>query len=162
MRERANRNTGTEAGVRRSVDNCLRLLDGKKKLDLFQCARVDPHVPIEDTLAVLATYVASGQLGGISLSEVSAATVRRAVKVHPIAAVEVELSLWNTDPLKNDIAATCAEFGIPLVAYSPLGWGFLTGKIRCRADLPEGDLRLPSSFPALLWLLEGRACANGR
>lgn len=132
---------GSREGVRRSVDNVLRLLDGKKTLDIFECARVDPNVPIETTVAALAEYVREGKIKGISLSEVKAETIRRAHKVHPICAVEVEFSLWATDILENGIASTCAELGIPVVAYSPLGRGFLTGEIKSPEDLPEGDLR---------------------
>lgn len=132
---------GTEEGVRRSMDNCLAGLDGKKFLDIFECARVDPSTPVETTIGALAKYVKEGKLGGISLSEVSADTIRRAAKVHPIAAVEVELSLWCTDILENGIAATCAELDIPVVAYSPLGRGFLTGEIKKFEDLPEDDMR---------------------
>jgi len=132
---------GGEQNVRRSVDACLKALEGKKFLDLFECARVDPNTPIETTIEVLATYVKEGKLGGISLSEVKAETIRRASKVHKISAVEVELSLWTTDPLINGIAETCAELGIPLIAYSPLGRGFLTGDLKRYEDLPEGDMR---------------------
>lgn len=132
---------GTEEGVRRSMDNCLAGLDGKKFLDLFECARVDPNTPVETTIGALAKYVKEGKLGGISLSEVNADTIRRAAKVHPIAAVEVELSLWCTDILENGIAATCAELDIPVAAYSPLGRGFLTGEIKKIEDLPEDDMR---------------------
>jgi pyridoxine 4-dehydrogenase len=116
---------GSRENIRRSIDECLRVLDGKKFLDLFEASRVDPNVPIEDTISYIAEYVKAGTLGGISLSEVNANTIRRAHKVHPISAVEVELSLWTTNPLENGVAATCAELGIPLVAYSPLGRGFL-------------------------------------
>ena len=80
---------GSEEGVRRSVDACLDGLGGTKFLDLFECARVDPDTPIETTIAALAKYVKAGQLGGISLSEVKAETIRKAAKVHTIAAVEV-------------------------------------------------------------------------
>ena len=132
---------GTPEGVRRSVDNCLKLLGGKKKLDLFECARVDPKTPIETTMAALAEYVKEGKLGGISLSEVKAETIRRAAKIHPISAVEVEVSLWQTNMLENGVASTCAELGIPIIAYSPLGRGFLTGQIRKPEDIPEGDFR---------------------
>lgn len=133
---------GSEKNTRRSVDACLAMLEGKKKLDIFECARVDRNTPIETTIGVLATYVKEGKLGGISLSEVKAETIRRAHKVHPICAVEVELSLWTTHILTNGVATTCAELGIPIVAYSPLGSGFLTGNIKKTSDLPEGDVRL--------------------
>ncbi|KAI9878761.1 MAG: Pyridoxine 4-dehydrogenase [Pleopsidium flavum] len=155
----AMRPDGGEQNVRRSVDNCLKLLGGKKTLDIFECARVDPNTPIETTIGVLATYVKEGKLKGISLSEVKAETIRRAHKVHPICAVEVEFSLWSTDILSNGVAATCAELNIPVVAYSPLGRGFLTGEIKSIDDLPEGDFRRslprfqPNVFPKNLELV---------
>jgi pyridoxine 4-dehydrogenase len=116
---------GSEAGVKRSIDECLKVLDGKKFLDLFECARVDLNVPIEDTVRYIAEYVKAGKLGGISLSEVGANSIRKAHAVHPISAVEVEFSMYATDILENGVAATCAELGIPIVAYSPMGRGFL-------------------------------------
>lgn len=135
---------GSREGVRTSVDNVLKVLDGKKSLDLFECGRVDPETPIETTIAALAEYVKEGKIKGISLSEVKAETIRRAHKVHPISAVEMELSLWETSILENGVAATCAELDIPIVAYSPLGRGFLTGEVRSFEDLPQGDLRRTS------------------
>ncbi|KAI9808641.1 MAG: hypothetical protein M1825_003792 [Sarcosagium campestre] len=132
---------GDEAGVRRSVDECVRVLAGKKKLDIFECARVDPNTPIETTVAVLGELVKEGKIGGVGLSEVSGESIRRAAKVHPIAAVEVELSLWATEVLNNDIAAACAELSVPLIAYSPIGRGFLTGQLKSIDDIPEGDMR---------------------
>ena len=132
---------GSEKNVRRSVDECLKQLDGKKFLDIFECARVDPKTPIETTIAVLATYVKEGKLGGISLSEVKADTIRRAAKVHKIVAVELELSLFSPEILTNGTAAACAELGIPIVAYSPLGRGVLTGQLKSLKDIPEGDVR---------------------
>lgn len=116
---------GSTENIQRSINECLRVLDGKKSLDLFECARVDKNVNFEDTIRIMAEYVKAGKLGGISLSEVSAATIKRAHAVHPIAAVEVEFSLWSTEILENGVAATCAELNIPLIAYSPLGRGFL-------------------------------------
>lgn len=121
--------TGDERGIRRSVDETLRVLDGKKKLDLFECGRVDPKVPIEESMRVLASYVKEGKLGGISLSETGAESIRRAVKVHKIDAVEIEFSMFATDIFDNGVAKTCAELGIPIVAYSPLGRGFLVCKL---------------------------------
>lgn len=112
-------------GIRMCIERCLKVLDGKKKLDLFEVVRQAANTPVETTVAAIAEYVKAGQVGGISLSEVSAETIRRAAKVHPIAAVEVELSLWATDILENGIASTCKELGIPILAYSPLGRGFL-------------------------------------
>lgn len=112
-------------GIHLCIERWLKVLDGKKKLDLFEAARQDAKVPVETTVAAIAEYVKAGKVGGISLSEVSAETIRRAAKVHPIAAVEVELSLWSTDILENGIASTCKELGIPILAYSPLGRGFM-------------------------------------
>lgn len=126
---------GSEANVKRSVNECLRVLDGKKKLDLFECARVDPKTPIEITVGALAKYVEAGKLGGISLSECSAETIRRAAKVHKISAVEVEFSVWATEILENDVAKVCAELDIPIVAYSPLGRGFLVSVASIRGDI---------------------------
>ncbi len=126
---------GSEENVRRSVDECLRVLGDKKFLDIFECARVDPKVPIEDTVAAIARYVKEGKIGGISLSECSADTIRRAAKVHKIAAVEVEFSLWATDIVENGIAKACAELDIPIVAYSPLGRGFLVREENTHASV---------------------------
>lgn len=116
---------GSEANVQRSIDECLRVLDGKKSLDLFECARVDPNTPIETTIAAINKYVKAGKLGGISLSEVGEQTIRKAAKVAKISAVEVEFSLWATDILTNGVAKACSELHIPIIAYSPIGRGFL-------------------------------------
>ena len=134
---------GSAQNVRRSVEDCLKVLDGTKTIDIFECARVDHNVPIETTIKALAELVKEGKIGGIGLSEVKASTIERAAAIHPIAAVEVELSLWSTDILRNGVAATCARLNIPVVAYSPLGRGALAGDniIRKNSDLPEGDMR---------------------
>ncbi|KAL5114675.1 hypothetical protein ACEQ8H_007408 [Pleosporales sp. CAS-2024a] len=133
---------GSKKNIERSINECLRLLDGKKFLDLFECARVDPATPIEETTKAIAEFVKAGKVGGISLSEVSAESIRRAHAVHPIAAVEVEFSLYVTDILENGIASTCAELEIPIIAYSPMSRGFLTGKYRKYEDLePDSMLR---------------------
>ncbi|KAG4032480.1 hypothetical protein MFRU_007g03810 [Monilinia fructicola] len=133
---------GSPEGVRKSVDTCLKLLGGKKKLDIFECARVDRSTPIETTMKVLEEeYVKTGKIGGISLSECSAETVQRAAKVTKIVACEVELSLTTTDIFQNGVAKACAEHDILVVAYSPLGRGLLTGAIQKPEDIPEGDHR---------------------
>ncbi|KAK2626942.1 hypothetical protein QTJ16_004117 [Diplocarpon rosae] len=143
---------GSPEGIKTSVENCLRLLDGKKSIDIFECARVDKRVPVETTMRALEEYVRAGKIGGIALSEVSAETVRRAAKVTKIVAVEVELSLWSLDILSNGVAAAAAEHGIPIVAYSPIGRGMLTGEIKSPDDIPDGDMRktmprfLPENF----------------
>jgi pyridoxine 4-dehydrogenase len=128
---------GSEENIKRSIDECLRVLEGKKFLDLFECARVDRKVPIEDTIGYIKKYVDAGKIGGISLSEVRAETIRRAAKVAKIAAVEVEFSLWATDILENGIADACAELGIPIVAYSPIGRGFLVRLLKVISAHPQ-------------------------
>jgi pyridoxine 4-dehydrogenase len=111
-------------GLRRSLDNCIRMLGGVKKIDVFEAARRDPKVPLAEVFGLLQKeYIDTGKLGGIALSEVSAATIHDAVKIAKIVAVEVEFSLWSTDPLTNGVAAACHQYGIPLVAYSPVGRG---------------------------------------
>ncbi|TVY22445.1 Pyridoxal reductase [Lachnellula hyalina] len=129
--------TGDKAGLTRSIEECLKVLDGKKTIDIFECARVDPKTPIEETIGYLAEFVKAGKIGGIGLSETGAATIRRAASVHPIVAVEVEFSLFSLDIQTNGVASTCAELGIPIVAYSPLGKGFLTGQIKSFSDVSE-------------------------
>ncbi|KAK4550490.1 hypothetical protein LTR36_000069 [Oleoguttula mirabilis] len=128
-------------GVRASIENCLSILDGKCRIDLFQASRGDPDVPIEVTVGAMAEHVKAGKIGSIGLSECSAATIRKAVTVHQIAAVEVELSLFETSVMSNGVAEACKEFGIPIVAYSPLSRGFLTGQLRKYEDMPEKDFR---------------------
>ncbi|KAK3382435.1 NADP-dependent oxidoreductase domain-containing protein [Lasiosphaeria ovina] len=127
---------GSPENVRRSIDNCLKLLKGRKKLDIFECARRDPKVPLEVTFAVIQEYIDKGLVGGISLSEVKASTIHEAVKLAKIVAVEVELSLFSPDVLTNGVAAACAEHNIPLVGYSPIGRGMLTGRFKTFEDLP--------------------------
>lgn len=127
-------------GLRRSVESCVQILDGAKEIDIFEPARVDKKVPIEETMRALVQLKNEGKFRGIGLSEVSASTLRRAAAVAPIAAVEIELSLWCIDPLENGIMAACEELGIPVAAYSPLGRGFLTGKIRTLDDLPKDSV----------------------
>jgi len=131
---------GSQKNVQRSIDECLKWLDGKKSLDLFECARVDPNTPIEETVGYIAEYVKAGKLGGISLSEVGANSIRKAAGVHKISAVEVEFSLFCTDILENGVAKACAELNIPIVAYSPLGRGFLAGKYKKHSDLEPGSM----------------------
>ena len=125
--------------VRRSVENATKILDGKKKIDLFGCARVDQNVPIEDTMKVLQDLVDEGKIGGIQLSEVKAETIQRAAKVAKIDMVEAEVSLWATDIFENGVAETCAQLGITVVAHTPLGAGMLTGHIKSLADMPAND-----------------------
>ncbi|MFV0462875.1 MAG: aldo/keto reductase [Nostocoides sp.] len=110
-------------------------------IDLYYLHRMDPNVPIEESVGALADLVADGLIGGIGLSEVSAATVRRAHATHPITAVQSEYSLWTRNPELGTLAVT-AELGIALVAFSPLARGVLTDTPPVVADLPRGDLRV--------------------
>jgi aryl-alcohol dehydrogenase-like predicted oxidoreductase len=125
--------------VRQSCENSLRRL-GLETIDLYYQHRVDPNTPIEETIGAMADLVKQGKVRYLGLSEASPATMRRAVKVHPIAALQTEYSLWSRDP-EGEILATCRELGIGFVAYSPLGRGFLTGQFRKFEDLPEDDYR---------------------
>lgn len=108
---------GSPDAIKKSVDDSLAILEGTKSIDIFEAARVDKKVPVEVTLGALDEYVKAGKIGGVALSEVSAATVQRAVKVTKIVAVEVEVSLWSLDIFSNGVAKACAEHGIPVVAY---------------------------------------------
>lgn len=108
---------------------------------MFECARRDPKVPLKETLGALAELVDEGKIGGVALCEVSANTIREAAKITRIVAVEVELSLWSTEPLTNGIAEACFELNIPIIAYSPIGRGMFTGQIKSLEDIPQGDVR---------------------
>jgi aryl-alcohol dehydrogenase-like predicted oxidoreductase len=125
--------------VRKSCEASLRRL-GVETIDLYYQHRVDPNTPIEETVGAMAELVKAGKVRYLGLSEASVQTLRRAVKVHPIAALQTEYSLWTRDP-EGGILAACRELGIGFVAYSPLGRGFLTGQFRKFEDLPEDDYR---------------------
>ncbi|EEB06502.1 pyridoxal reductase [Schizosaccharomyces japonicus yFS275] len=126
---------GDRASVTKSVNNVLKHLRGVKKLDLFECARVDARVPIEETMQVLKEFVDEGKIGCIGLSEASASSIRKANSILPIAMVETEYSMWSLDIEQNGILKACAELNIPIVAYSPFASGFLTGTIKTEEDL---------------------------
>ncbi|KAG8939270.1 hypothetical protein FRC04_006734 [Tulasnella sp. 424] len=132
---------GSPENLRRSVDAINKALDGKKRLDLFECARVDPNIPIEQTMETLKGLVKEGKFDHIGVSEISAESLKKAASVAPIAAVEIEVSPWSYEEETKKVIATCAELKIPVAAYSPLGRGFLTGQLK-KEDLPEGDIRL--------------------
>ena len=125
--------------VRSACDASLARL-GVETIDLYYQHRVDPNVPIEETVGAMAELVAAGKVRHLGLSEAGADTIRRAHDVHPIAALQSEYSLW-TRGLETEILPTLRELGIGLVAYSPLGRGFLTGAYRSSADLPDDDFR---------------------
>jgi aryl-alcohol dehydrogenase-like predicted oxidoreductase len=130
---------GSPEHVRRSIDVSLRQL-GTDYVDLYYQHRVDPNVPIEETVGAMAELVAEGKVRHLGLSEASAETIRRAHATHPITAVQTEYSLWTRD-LEAEILPTLRELGIGLVAYSPLGRGFLSGRFRSPDDLAEDDWR---------------------
>ncbi len=126
--------------IRRVADASLRRL-GIDVIDLFYQHRVDPKVPIEDVAGTVRDLIAEGKVRHFGLSEAGAATVRRAHAVQPVTAVQNEYSLWTRDPEHNGIFAACEELGIGLVAFSPLGRGFLTGTMRPDTVLPDSDFR---------------------
>src|SRR5256885_12321988 len=130
---------GKPAYVKQACDASLRRL-GVDHIDLYYQHRVDPQTPIEDTVGAMAELVRAGKVRHLGLSEAAAATVRRAAKVHPIAALQTEYSLWSRDP-EDELFATVRELGIGFVAYSPLGRGFLTGRWRKPEDLQQDDFR---------------------
>ena len=125
--------------VRKCCEGSLKRL-GVEHIDLYYQHRVDPNTPIEETVGALAELVKEGKIRHIGLSEASAKTLRRAVKVHPITALQTEYSLWTRDPEK-EILAACRELGIGFVAYSPLGRGFLAGQFKKFEDLAADDYR---------------------
>ncbi|HWY20603.1 MAG TPA: aldo/keto reductase [Candidatus Acidoferrum sp.] len=125
--------------VRRSCEASLRRL-GVETIDLYYQHRVDPATPIEETVRAMADLVREGKIRHIGLSEASPQTLRRAVKVHPITALQTEYSLWSREP-ETELLDTCREFGIGFVAYSPLGRGFLTGQFTRFEDFPQDDYR---------------------
>jgi aryl-alcohol dehydrogenase-like predicted oxidoreductase len=125
--------------VRSACEASLQRL-GIECIDLYFQHRVDKTVPIEDTVGAMAELVKQGKVRHLGLSEASAATIRRAHAVHPIAAVQTEYSLWTRD-VENDILPTVRELGIGFVAYSPLGRGFLTGQVKGETDLAAKDVR---------------------
>ena len=127
------------ANIRVAVEGSLKRL-GTDHIDLYYQHRVDPKIPIEDTVGALAELVAEGKVRHIGLSEAGPATIRRAHAVHPVAALQTEYSLWTRDP-EAELLPLLRELGIGFVPYSPLGHGFLTGKIRSNDDLAADDWR---------------------
>jgi len=137
--------TGEFTGLDGSPENCRRAIEASLQrlrtdhVDLYYLHRVDPTTPIEETVAAMAALVAEGKVGAIGLSEAAGDTIRRAAKVHPIAAVQSEYSIYSRD-IEVDVIPACLEVGASLVAYSPLGRGILTGRFRAE-KLCEGDWR---------------------
>ena len=131
--------SGKPGYVRRSCEASLRRL-GIATIDLYYQHRVDPATPIEETVGAMAQLVQEGKIHHIGLSEASPQTLRRAVKIHPITALQTEYSLWSREP-EDELLGTCRELGIGFVAYSPLGRGFLTGQFTRFEDFPADDYR---------------------
>lgn len=137
---------GTSAGVNGRPEYVLTACDaslrrlGTDYVDLYYQHRVDPNVPIEETVGAMGRLIEDGKVRYLGLSEAAVETLRRAGRVHPIAALQTELSLWTRDP-EEEILPTCRELGIGFVAYSPLGRGFLTGQIKSYDDLAPDDVR---------------------
>jgi aryl-alcohol dehydrogenase-like predicted oxidoreductase len=131
---------GSPSNVRRACEGSLRRL-GIETIDLYYQHRVDPSVPIEETVGAMAELVHSGKVRALGLSEAGVDTLKRAQSVHPIAALQSEYSLWSRDVERNGILAACRQLGIGFVAYSPLGRGFLTGAIEKPSDLAPDDWR---------------------
>jgi aryl-alcohol dehydrogenase-like predicted oxidoreductase len=130
---------GDAAYVHEASDASLRRL-GTDRIDLYYAHRIDPTVPIEETVGALAQLVAAGKVRHIGLSEAAPETIRRAHAVHPVTAVQSEWSLWSRD-IEDAVVPTCRELGIGIVPYSPLGRGFLTGTITSLDELAENDFR---------------------
>jgi aryl-alcohol dehydrogenase-like predicted oxidoreductase len=131
---------GSPANVRRACDASLGRL-GIDVIDLFYQHRVDPKVPIEDTVGAMSELVTAGKVRALGLSEANPETLRRAAKTYPIAALQSEYSLWSREVSTNGVLSTCRELGISFVPYSPLGRGFLTGAIQKLSDLDPTDWR---------------------
>jgi aryl-alcohol dehydrogenase-like predicted oxidoreductase len=130
---------GSAEHVRSSIDGSLQRL-GTDHVDLYYQHRVDPNVPIEETVGAMAELVQQGKVRHIGLSEAAPETIRRAHAVHPITAVQTEYSLWTRDP-EAEVLPTCRELGIGFVSYSPLGRGFLSGRFTSPQELDENDFR---------------------
>jgi aryl-alcohol dehydrogenase-like predicted oxidoreductase len=133
---------GSAAYVRQACESSLRRLR-VEVIDLYYQHRVDPNTPIEETVGAMSELVREGKVRYLGLSEAAPATIRRAHAVHPISALQTEYSLWSRDP-EDEILPTCRELGIGFVPYSPLGRGFLTGRIRRPEDLADDDYRRSS------------------
>ncbi|EFX04790.1 aldo-keto reductase [Grosmannia clavigera kw1407] len=146
------------ANVRRSVNDCVEQLKGRKTIDLFELARHDGVTPWETSVKSLLELKKEGKLGHLSLSEVRAESIHRVAKVAKIEAVEIELSIVSPEVLTNGVTAACSQYDIPVIAYSPIGHGLLTGHIKSQDDLNWVAKMLPrfsqENLPANLKLVE--------
>jgi len=130
---------GSPENVKRAIEGSLQRL-GTDHVDLYYQHRIDPEVPIEETVGAMGELVQQGKVRFIGLSEAAPDTIRRAHAVHPITAVQTEYSLWTRDP-ENEVLPTVRELGIGFVPYSPLGRGFLSGRFNSASDLDQNDWR---------------------
>lgn len=130
---------GSPEHIASAIDGSLRRL-GVEHIDLWYLHRVDPDVPVEESIGAMGEQVAAGKVRALGLSEVDVPTIERAMAVHPVAAVQSELSLWTRDPLA-EVLPFCADHGIAFVPFSPLGRGFLTGRIGADASFGSADFR---------------------
>lgn len=129
----------SEDFIIKEIDASREILGGKKAIDIYETARVDPSIPIEVVMETLLKLKNAGKINGIGLSEPSADTIHRAAKFGQVDVVEVECSLWSTEIFENGVAEACAQHGIVVAAYSPLGRGFLTGKVVKPGDFEDED-----------------------
>ncbi len=134
--------SGRPEYVKQSCDSSLKRL-GTDHIDLYYQHRVDPNVPIEETIGAMSELVSAGKVRFLGMSEAGVTTIRRAHRIHPITALQTEYSLWTRDP-EDEILPTVRELGIGFVPYSPLGRGFLTGRFKSIEDLPTNDFRRSS------------------
>ncbi|MEH6486198.1 MULTISPECIES: aldo/keto reductase [Pseudomonas] len=132
--------SGRPEYIRKAIEGSLQRL-GIDYIDLYYQHRIDPEVPIEESVGAMAKLVSEGKVRYIGLSEVAPATLARAHKVHPITAVQSEYSLWTRDPESNGVLAKCRELGVGFIPYSPLGRGFLTGALKSPEDFAQDDYR---------------------
>ncbi len=133
-------NDGSPENVRRAIEGSLKRLQ-VDHVDLYQLHRVDPGVPIEETVGAMGELVAEGKVLGIGLSEAASDTIRKAHATHPLSSVQTEYSLWSREPETNGVLDTCRHLGLGFIAYSPLGRGFLTGAYKSADDFGDDDFR---------------------
>ncbi len=157
---------GSPEHVRRACDASLRRL-GVEEIDLYQLHRIDPQVPVEETWGAMADLVTAGKVRHLGMSEVSVAEVERAATVHPVATVQCEVSIWTRDNIDNGVVAYCGDRGIGILAYSPLGRGFLTGSLTAD-QIKDGDFRsanprfTPEAMQANTAIVDGVAAIASR
>lgn len=149
---------GTAESIARTIENTKNILGKSKRLDMFTLSRVG-KVPIEESVKAIDEHIKKGDINSYCLSETAASTIRRAHKIRPVDAIEIEVSLWSREAEFNGVMATCKELGIPVIAYSPVGRGLLSGRYKCRDDLPVG-LKLLDRVQENVWDANMRVVAK--